>query len=589
MQKDCVTIREPSIAGHSIPGGNVRPVLHETKLKILLVSLLLIVVLLSQFLLRDLDNNRLLSWQWIMSQDELLSILFLSVVGFFAAYKSCFVRISEKREIFFVVAGSYLIGMAAWSVPEFMVDSGRYYTHAKLISTQGIGYFLSEWGYGINAWTDLPLVSIIYGAVFHVFGESRLAIQIVNTGFFSGSVFITFLIGRELWDAKTGINAALMLLAIPFLHVQASQLLVDVPAMFFSLLAICLSIMAVKKPGNGWVLLASAAIVFALLTKYSVWIALTPIVVLPFALKECDRTEVTRRLLLLALATTVLLVFVFYVHHPIILKQLKILVDYQLPAFQRWQESYVSTFFYQVHPLVSLASLVSLYFAIKKREVVYLIPACALGVMLIIGVYRARYLIIVLPMLALVAAFGIKQLKDIVLQRFVVRSAVVVSLAITLLANLNFLQQNSAVNLKNAGQYLNTLDGKTVAAIVLPQSGTAVNPAVTLPILDYYTSKTLQQIDIGEVANQPNAADTSVSPLRFTWEVEHYPYMKVEATALSPASVIILISGDGGNPLPEKVENILANYVRDRSFAVVDRVFRFQSIVTVYRHNGNVL
>ena len=68
--------------------------------------------------------------------------------------------------------------------------------------------------------------------------------------------------------------------------------------MFFTIAAIFLSIIAVKKTGAGWVLLASASIVFALLTKYSVWIALSGIAVLPFALKDYDRMEVTKRLLL---------------------------------------------------------------------------------------------------------------------------------------------------------------------------------------------------------------------------------------------------------------------------------------------------
>ena len=576
-----VTIPKQDTPCTAMYGGSIHSASRDTKLKILLVSMIFVVLLLLQFLFREYDNNRLLSWQWTMSQESLFLILVISVSGLIVVYKSCFLHISKNKEILFVVAGSYIIGMAAWSAPEFMVDSGRYFIHAKLIATHGIGYFLSEWGYGINAWTDLPLASIIYGAAFSLFGESRLAIQVINTFLFSGSVFLTYLLGKELWDAKTGIIAAVLLLAIPFLHVQASQMLVDVPAMFFAIAAILLSTIAVKKTGTGWVLLASASIVFALLTKYSVWIALSSIAVLPFALKDCDRLEVAKRLLLISLVTAVLLVFVFYVHHPVILNQ--------LPALQRWQESYTSTFLYQVHPFVSLAAIASLYFAVKKKETVYIIPAAALCIMLVMGVYRARYLLIVYPMLALVAAYGIRQLKDKFLQKFVVRSAVVVSLAVTFVASMNFLQNHySAINLKDAGRYLNAIDKPNVAVIVLPQPQTAVNPAAVLPLLDYYSDKNIHRVGSVEVSNPIDESRQHISPLRFTWEVNQHFYPNIEFEEVMPAPVLVLLSSDSEKQLPDSVTGLLNHYVLDERFSVTDDVFRFQSVVTVYRHKANV-
>ena len=190
-------------------------------------------------------------------------------------------------------------------------------------------------------------------------------------------------------------------------------------------------------------------------------------------------------------------------------------------------------------------------------------------------------------MLALVAAFGVRQIKDVILQRFVVRSAIVVSLAITLIANVSFLQQTSAINLKNASAYLNSLDEQSASVIVLPQSASAVNPGITLPILDYYTDKELLQIDSKEYVQQAIEANRDISPLRFTWEVKNYQYPTISTTALSSTSspAIVLISGNGGQAIPKNIEELLANHVRDKTFALVDRVFRFQSIVTVYRHN----
>jgi hypothetical protein len=583
-EKDCISPGRQDAGVAGVTRSMTCPAALDTKLTILLISLLSLLVLLVQFVMRDVDNNRLLSWQWVMNQQDLMLILLVSSIGFIALYKSCHVHIPQSREVLLLVAGSCAVAMATWGAPEFMVDTGRYFTHAKLFATHGIGYFLSEWGYGINAWTDMPLASVIYGAAFYVFGESRLPVQIVNTCLFSGSIYLTYRIGRELWDARTGLIAAWLLLAMPILHVQASQMLVDLPAMFFAMLALLLSIMAVKRTGHGIILLAAVAIVFALLTKYSVWIALTPIAVLPFTLPDRERSEIIKRLSLLGLVTTVLLVFIFYVHHPILLKQLRILLDYQLPAFERWQESYASTFFYQIHPFVSLAAVASVYFAIRKKQPVYLVPASALCVMFVLGVYRARYLIIVFPLLALLAALGFRQVKDVLVQRFTVRSAVMVSLAITLVANLSFLQTTSAINIKNAGDYLNGLDARNIVAVVLPQSGTAVNPEITVPILDYYTSKPLLQADNPLLVSSPSQSAAAVSSLRFTWEVDQYPYPVADLAKLSAEDAIVLVTGNTEPLLPVGLKNLLANYTSKTTFAVMDNVFRFQSIITIY-HN----
>ena len=205
------------------------------------------------------------------------------------------------------------------------------------------------------------------------------------------------------------------------------------------------------------------------------------------------------------------------------------------------------------------------------------------------GVYRARYLIVIFPLLALVAAFGIRQIKDIVIRRFIVRSAVVASLAVTLVANLNFLHGTSAVNLKDAGQYLNSLDAEHVVVIVLPQSETAVNPLVTVPLLDYYTDKPLLVTDSVPITDSRNNVSKIISPLRFTWEVDQYPYPIVDTTSLSMQPVIVVISGESGQSLPGEVNDALRNYSHKKTFKMNDGVFRFQTIITVYHKKNTSL
>ena len=242
-----------------------------------------------------------------------------------------------------------------------------------------------------------------------------------------------------------------------------------------------------------------------------------------------------------------------------------------------------------MHPFVSLAAIASLYFAVKKKETAYIIPAAALCIMLAMGVYRARYLLIVYPMLALVAAYGFRQLEDKFLQRFIVRSAVVVSLAVTFVASMNFLQHHySAVNLKDAGSYLNTIEQANIAVIVLPQPQTAVNPAVVLPLLDYYSDKKFHRVGGVAIPNPIDERSQRISSLRFTWEVKQHVYPIIKYEEVIPAPVLVLLSSDNEKQLPDSVAGILNHYVLDERFSVTDDVFRFQSVVTVYRHKANV-
>ena len=81
---------------------------------------------------------------------------------------------------------------------------------------------------------------------------------------------LTYLIGKNLWDAQLNIFAAFLLLAIPYLHIQTALMLVDVPAMFFLTLAIWLTILALQKRNTRIIDLASISIVLTMLSKYSI-------------------------------------------------------------------------------------------------------------------------------------------------------------------------------------------------------------------------------------------------------------------------------------------------------------------------------
>ncbi|MEW6601906.1 MAG: hypothetical protein AB1499_13115, partial [Nitrospirota bacterium] len=157
----------------------------------------------SSFLLlytfRRADDNRLTSWKWAFANAELSWTLLIILAGIILVYLLLNSPITRQRPSLFLFCVSFVVCAIFWEVPEVIIDSSRYFTQAKHLEVYGIGYFLSEWGKNIYAWTDLPLVPFLYGLVFKIFGESRAFIQVFTAVGFSGTAVVTYLIGRALW------------------------------------------------------------------------------------------------------------------------------------------------------------------------------------------------------------------------------------------------------------------------------------------------------------------------------------------------------------------------------------------------------
>jgi 4-amino-4-deoxy-L-arabinose transferase-like glycosyltransferase len=130
-----------------------------------------------------------------------------------------FCHLEPKRLKVTVLFGvSFLAALLFWDIPEVIVDAARYLSQAKQLCVNGVSYFFSEWGRDILAWTDMPLIPLLYGLLFKLFEESRVVIQVCTTLFFSSTVVTNYGLGKLLWDEEGGFNGALLLLAIPYLY-----------------------------------------------------------------------------------------------------------------------------------------------------------------------------------------------------------------------------------------------------------------------------------------------------------------------------------------------------------------------------------
>ena len=548
------------------------------RLLALLVSLVTLTAFAALFVFRSLDDNRLTSWQWAFGPADVAWVFPALAVGIVLVYAVSRISVPVRWQAPALFVSSFMAAALLWGAPEVIVDTARYFVQAKYLELYGVGYFLREWGGEIAAWTDLPLVSFLHGLVFTLYGEARIAVQVFNTFLFSATVVVTWLIGRTLWDDTVGGVAGALLLAMPYLLTQPALMLVDVPAMFFLTLAVFTTIKAVRDGDARFLVAAPVAITLAMLSKYSVWLMLSVVPIIVLVHLDRDWRPVLKRAAAMGLATILLAGAVGLMKFDVVSAQLKLLWSYQWPGLARWEESHVSTFLFQVHPFVTAAALCSVAVALARRDRRYAIVAWMLLLVVALGIKRARYILIALPMLALMAGYALREIGDGRMRRFVVSCAVVSALVTAVFGYLPLLKGMSAANLMAAGERLDAMEVDRVEVFTLPQERSIVNPAILVPILDLYTGK---RVVYRAGALAPPARRTiATSPLRFTWEFDTPSYYAPGPS--SPGDAVAVIASHAGQALPERIGARIAGMRLSGAFAVPDRIFRFKTFVRVY-------
>jgi hypothetical protein len=537
-----------------------------------LVAILTFTVFILLFIFRSIDDNRLTSWRWVFENVNAGNVYMLLLAGIFIAWMLSRLPRPGPRALFVM---SFVAGAIFWREPEVIVDASRYFTQAKHLEMYGIGYFIKEWGGEIHAWTDMPLVPMLYGLIFRYIGESRIFIQIFTTLLFSLTVVLVSLTGRDLWDEEVGSSAGMLMLGMPYLYTQVPLMLVDVPSMFFLVLSLFTLNRALDR-GGVMIVLSSLSIVCCIFSKYSMWLMLSVLAVLfLLRLKEGPAGKVLWRGIPVILLAGCISGILMLMRYEVISEQMRFLVDYQRPGLKRWTESFISTFFYQVHPFVTLGALYSIYLALKKRDFRYIAVSWLVILIVLMQIKRIRYAVPVFPMLSLMAAYGISGIKAESAKRFLILAAVMSSLVIAIFAYLPFLEGFSARNLKNAGAYLDSLEVENVKVFTMPQES-AVNPAVAVPMLDLHTKK--EVLFYYDTTSLPPIEKYKKHPLRFTW---HYSNPDYYSSKEGEKYAVAVISGGCDVRLPEHVEEEMRDLRSQKSFDIKGR-FRFKTVVTVH-------
>jgi hypothetical protein len=583
-------------------GNTIRPVLKKNDYR----SIVAVLTLLSYvflFLLRSLDDNRLTSWESAFLHVDGAYVFLIVLGGIVISFFISRISLPPVNRSLFLFCLSFGAAALFWREPEVIVDSARYFTQAKYLEMYGVEYFLREWGHSISAWTDMPLVPFLYGLIFRYFGESRTYIQIFTTTLFSLTAVITYGIGRKLWSEEVGFFSGLLLLGMPYLLTQAPLMLVDVPTMFFFMLAVYTFIGALES-GGSMIFFSALSIFLAVFSKYSTWLMLSVLVIiflvyLIMSLKRsasggtggdfrnpelgCSSGRYAARGAAVLGISGLLIGTALMLKYDVVLSQITFLLAYQKPGLERWGESFFSTFFFQISPFITIAAIYSVYAAWREKDPKFIIIAWLIVLVILLRIRRIRYIIMALPMLSLMASYGLRRIRDKSVVSFITISAVIFSLIIGQFAFAPLMQKMSYINLKAAGYYLDTIAEKDIEVITLTPADPVVNMVVALPILDLFTGKNVIYRHDSVAGQSPD--DLASSSLRFTWEyrIPDY-YTGTKRKGGNPA--VVIISDRADSELPDSVRESLSGYILARAFSEDNGIFRFKTFVRIYRKDN---
>lgn len=167
-----------------------------------------------------------------------------------------------------LLAGLLLVFAAQQRVWPFD-EVGNFYA-AKAVAEKGIGTLFEN--YAIRPWLGNqhpPLVPIMFGLVMRLVGVSQLIGRLITAVFALGTGWLTYRIGRRLFDQETALLGALLLFTFPLMLRLSAAMMVEVPLTFFFTLTVWFTLRLAERPSLGRLLLVGLVIGLGLLSKYT--------------------------------------------------------------------------------------------------------------------------------------------------------------------------------------------------------------------------------------------------------------------------------------------------------------------------------
>ncbi len=173
-----------------------------------------------------------------------------------------------------------------------------------------------------------------------------------------------------------------------------------------------------------------------------------------------------------------------------------------------------------------------------------------------------------------------QQIRDRQVRKFIILCILFSSLGVASFGYLSFTQKISAVNLKDAGKFVDSLEGETVEVYTLAKDRPIINPAVFVPILDIFTHKKIRYHDSARFS--PGEEDLETSRFRFTWQYMSPGYYLKNNDCLQEHNPIVIIADGHDEILPDFVTQKIMGYQTKKEFEADEGVFLQKTFVTVY-------
>ncbi len=172
-----------------------------------------------------------------------------------------------------ILLGFVLISVSLGPYSNF--DTETEYTAASSVAQAGLPYATPG-----NLINQPPIAFYIYGFFLRVFGLSYATGVAAVTLFGAGCVFFIYLIGKSIYDVRTGLVAAGLFALTPWHIVLSRSFLIDVPCLFFSLSSLFVGIFAMQKASLKLTLFSGILFGIAFLTKFFAVFTLIPLALL---------------------------------------------------------------------------------------------------------------------------------------------------------------------------------------------------------------------------------------------------------------------------------------------------------------------
>ena len=137
----------------------------------------------------------------------------------------------------------------------------------------------------------------------------------------------------------------------------------------------------------------------------------------------------------------------------------------------------------------------------------------------------------------------------------------------------------SAINVMEAGRFLNYLKAESVQIVTVPVAGEIVNPVISVPHIDLYTDEkvyydfnSIPEIDLEKVKK---------SSLRFTWELMQPDYYR--GNMYSGLQIpLVIIASTPVNELPAIMAEKHPEVQLLKQFNKTSGIYRYQTFVSVF-------